>query len=109
MSGRLFEGFTRFKSFMGPLFSGAGVGGSAVLWADPDVVGAIELDSDRVALESRVDFLETVADVELDSEGVVNGFGAEAKFLNEAAPLQICIIATRRRPSAINDCRHPAR
>lgn len=65
---------------MGPLMIGGGWVLSTFLRDDPEIVvvtGFSDNDSEgvRVAEESRVDFLETVVEVERESVGVVYGFG----------------------------------
>ena len=65
---------------MGPLMIGGGWVLSTFLRDDPEIVvvtGFSDNDSEgvRVAEESRVDFLETVVEVEQESVGVVYGFG----------------------------------
>jgi len=62
----------------------------------PELVGAIlspeaficESVLVRVAAESSVDFRETEVDVEREESGE-NGFGADAKFLNDGSDIVI--------------------
>ena len=55
-----------------------------------------ESEGVRVEEELRVDFLETEAEVERESVGVVYGFGEEAKFLKDGSDMRGAFHGNRR-------------
>lgn len=86
---------------MGPLLIGGGSGVSTFLREEPEVVVITcfpgnESAGVRVVKELMVDFLETVAEVERESVGVVYGFGEEAKFLKDTSDMRGAFHGNRR-------------
>lgn len=86
---------------MGPLLIGGGSGVSTFLRDEPEVVVVTffpesESAGVRVVKELLVDFLETEAEVERESAGVVYGFGEEAKFLKDTSDIRGAFHGNRR-------------
>jgi hypothetical protein len=90
------------------LFRGGGGGVSTFLREEPEMVlfmgfpDAKNWESDPVSVvdESNVDFRETGLEVERESEGVeegvVYGFGADAKFLKDGSDIRGAFQGNRR-------------